>query len=118
MGLQAWGVAGFEAHLRKLQGSLRARCDALVAAADKHLGDVAAWKRPKAGMFLWIKLHRPPQEISKLLTLMEEHGVVAMPGNYCKSPGSRGNLCPYVRLSFVIDEGEYSEAMTRFASLA
>jgi len=115
--LEAWGAAGFEAHLLKLQSLLRDRCGALVAAAEQQLGgEVASWERPRAGMFLWVRLKRPPADDAQLLDGMRAHGVAVLPGSYCRAtPQAEDEPCPFVRLSFVVDEGEYPEAMKRLA---
>jgi len=115
--LQSWGRGGFEAHLRKLQSILRERCGALVAAADRHIGaELATWERPRAGMFLWVRLKQPPTDDAQLLRLMQAQGVAVLPGSYCAAAErTKGEPCPYVRLSFVLDEDQYEEAMDRFA---
>ncbi|CAE8629352.1 unnamed protein product [Polarella glacialis] len=123
--LEAWGDAGFEAHLRKLQSALRSRCDALVAAAEAHLGPAAlgpgaaaSWQRPQAGMFLWCRLANRQKTTEELVALMRQHGVAVMPGEFCSAAGSEdGKQCPYLRLSFVASEGEYPEAMRRLGGL-
>eukprot|EP00966_Prymnesium_polylepis_P130011 3006555-Prymnesium_polylepis.1 len=46
----------FEAQVRALQQTLRARCLALVSASDEHLGGLVTYRVPPAGMFLWCTL--------------------------------------------------------------
>lgn len=117
--LQSWGRAGLEAHLHKLQSMLRDRCDALVAAAEQHIGrDLATWQRPRAGMFLWVRLQQPPADNDTLLQLMQANGVAVLPGNYCAAAaGAAAEPCGYVRLSFILGEDQYEEAMGRFAGV-
>ena len=43
-------------HVTALQAAMRTRCLALLAAAEEHLGGVATWSVPQAGMFLWLTL--------------------------------------------------------------
>jgi 2-aminoadipate transaminase len=49
-----------EPHLARLTGANRVRRDALTAALQEHLGDMATWTRPEGGLFVWVTL---PQDI-------------------------------------------------------
>lgn len=40
----------------KVRSFYKTQSEYMLAAADKHLKDVAEWNAPNAGMFLWIKL--------------------------------------------------------------
>merc|ERR1711862_623105 len=64
-----------------------------------HLGDAAVvWQRPQAGMFLWVRLTKPPKDIAALLELMNEHGVAVLPGEFCKSGAPRSSGPPVTGL--------------------
>lgn len=54
--LRAWGDAGFEAHVRKVQACYARKAAALVDACSRQLQGLAEWQAPAAGMFLWMRL--------------------------------------------------------------
>ncbi|EFJ42431.1 hypothetical protein VOLCADRAFT_119422 [Volvox carteri f. nagariensis] len=54
--LQQWGLAGFQAHVGRLQALYAARAAAAHAAAVSHLRGLAEWRRPAGGMFMWLQL--------------------------------------------------------------
>lgn len=54
--LDVWGEAGFQSHLLSVQRLYRQQRDNCIAALDKHLGHVAKYRAPSAGMFVWIEL--------------------------------------------------------------
>eukprot|EP00747_Dinoflagellata_sp_TGD_P160837 gnl/TRDRNA2_/TRDRNA2_178024_c2_seq2.p1 gnl/TRDRNA2_/TRDRNA2_178024_c2~~gnl/TRDRNA2_/TRDRNA2_178024_c2_seq2.p1 ORF type:complete len:241 (+),score=40.26 gnl/TRDRNA2_/TRDRNA2_178024_c2_seq2:474-1196(+) len=119
--LQAWSEKGLETHLRKLQAVLRSRCRTLVDAAVHHMGDGAEiFHRPQAGMFVWVRLAHSPEEADVLVSLMKEHGVAVLPGDACSAAKPRADgkpQSPYVRLSFVLPEDAYPEALRRLGGL-
>lgn len=95
------------AHVTALQTSMRERCHALLAAAERHLSGAATWNTPQAGMFLWVEL---PSECEPrpLLDAMRRAGVAMVPGESCATappPAGRRHL----RLTYVLDEADYDE---------
>ena len=52
----AWGLHGFDAHLRALQARYRASARALHAALREHCTGLAEWAAPEAGMFVWLRV--------------------------------------------------------------
>ncbi|XP_069349474.1 kynurenine/alpha-aminoadipate aminotransferase, mitochondrial isoform X1 [Eulemur rufifrons] len=96
--LHQWGEEGFLAHVHRVIDFYRNQRNAILAAADKWLGDLAEWHVPTAGMFLWIKI----KGISDVKQLIEEKAikkeVLVLPGNafYVDSSVPRA----YMRLSF------------------
>ena len=54
--LEAWGAPGLERHTRAMQAAYARRAEVILAAAADHLPDVASWRAPEAGMFLWLAL--------------------------------------------------------------
>ncbi|XP_045408459.1 kynurenine/alpha-aminoadipate aminotransferase, mitochondrial-like isoform X2 [Lemur catta] len=96
--LQQWGEEGFLAHVHRVIDFYRNQRNAILAAADKWLGDLAEWHVPTAGMFLWIKI----KGISDVKQLIEEKlikkEVIMLPGNgfYIDSSAPK----PYVRVSY------------------
>jgi len=47
--LKHWGPEGFKAHVRFVQLFYKRRRDASIAAAERHLKDIAEWGVPEAG---------------------------------------------------------------------
>jgi len=79
-----------------LLGVYRAKRDAMLEALEEHLAGVAAWSRPRGGLFIWVRL---PNGIdtTKLLEAAHAAGVTYLPGTNF-SPEGKGANC--LRLSF------------------
>jgi 2-aminoadipate transaminase len=96
----------FEPNLERIQGLLRDRRDAMLAALERELGGRAAWNRPDGGYFLWVEL---PTETAPLLARAETAGLSFVQGSDF-FPGGRGGASS-ARLAFsyespsAIDEG-------------
>jgi 2-aminoadipate transaminase len=79
----------FEPNLERMNGLLRARRDAMLAALERHFGARASWSRPEGGYFNWLDL---PEGVDtgELLARATEAGV-----SYCKGadfyPDGRGH---------------------------
>lgn len=54
--VDAWGMDGFEAFVRKQQAMYARRAAVASSAAREHLQGLATFKEPTAGMFMWFKL--------------------------------------------------------------
>jgi len=111
--LQELGESGFDEQIVQLQVLLRQQCRALLRAMDKHLQGIATWTTPSAGMFVWIRLTRirPGTNNQDLLTAMAKHGVIPMPGYLFQL--NRDRFSPYLRLSCVLPEEAYDDAIRR-----
>jgi DNA-binding transcriptional MocR family regulator len=114
---------GLHAHLQRLQASYAARCAALCAAADKHLGPSrATWLMPSAGMFLWLRLTCATPHVSgvvdtetELQPLLGEYKVAAVPGARFSAQPLRS---PFLRLSFAsATDTQFEAGMQRLAKL-
>ena len=96
----------FEPNLQRIQGLLRDRRDAMLAALERELGGKATWNRPDGGYFLWVEL---PTETAPLLARAEQAGLGFVKGSDF-FPGGRGGERS-ARLAFsyespsAIDEG-------------
>jgi DNA-binding transcriptional MocR family regulator len=66
----------FEPNLQRVNGLLKARRDAMLAALDKHFSG-ARWTRPQGGYFIWLTL--PVGTVAKDVIDRAE-GVTAVPG--------------------------------------
>lgn len=117
--LSTWGKAGFDAHVRNLQETLRARGLAISSACKKHLHGVATWNVPDSGMFLWLRMLRKVPEDEELFKLMQDNGVVFVPGSMKAAARANGlkSVPPFARLSYVVQEEVYDEAVRRIRQL-
>ncbi|KAM9607223.1 kynurenine/alpha-aminoadipate aminotransferase, mitochondrial-like [Trichechus inunguis] len=114
--LHQWGEEGFLAHVARVIDFYRKQRDALLAAADKWLSDLAEWHVPAGGMFLWIKI----KGISDTKQLIEEK---AIKNQVLMVPGyaffiDRSAPTPYFRASFSLASPEQMDvAFQRLAQL-
>lgn len=112
MGIQAAGVAALESSPDFVPANVaifRERRDAAVAAFRDAGFDVQA---PKATMYLWIPL---PDDIPDRLfadRLMEEEGVIVMPGSGFGAGGAG-----FFRISFIVEPARLREAAARAGRL-
>jgi DNA-binding transcriptional MocR family regulator len=67
----------FEPNLRRVNGLLKARRDAMLVALEKHFSG-AKWSRPQGGYFIWLEL--PTGTISQEV-IARADGVTAVPGS-------------------------------------
>lgn len=77
--LNAWGPSGFQRHISAMQREYAQRAAVIQAAAEEHLSGLAAWTRPAAGMFLWLRL-LTVADADEILEKLKEMGVVVVPG--------------------------------------
>ena len=120
--LGAWGDAGLSAHVAGLQREYARRAEALMAAAERHLGGaanggtpLATWSPPGAGMFLWLRLGCGVEDAEALQAQLAAFRVVAVPG---KVFSASGEPTPQVRLSFAsATDAQFDAGMARLASL-
>jgi kynurenine/2-aminoadipate aminotransferase len=115
--LRCWGEAGWLAHVHEAAAFYGERCDLLVRLAEKHLGDVAEWRVPEAGMFLWLRLRL----VTDSKQLIEEEAVRAkvlmVPGALFR-PATTQCTSPCVRASFSIaSERDMEVALQRLGDL-
>ena len=114
--LAHWGGAGFEAHVKAQQAEYGRRAAVLHAAAERHVGSLATWTRPSAGMFLWMKLEGL-DDAGDALGRLRAARVVVVPGAYSHCSGSRARPCPCVRVSFAgASDAELEAGMERLGA--
>ena len=110
----------WEAHLDGLNSFYSKQCDAFFAAAEKHLIDengvsLAEYKRPTAGMFVWMKLKGVTDATELIMTEAVEKKVLLVPGS-AFYPGAPKT--PYVRAAFSVATFEQMDtAMQRFGEM-
>ena len=68
-----------------------------VPAAEEHLGDLASWRKPTAGMFAWMKLQGGITDADQVIEYLKEEKVVVVPGqlpwNCINEHAAWGNPC-------------------------
>ena len=82
--LDAWGEAGFEEHVLRIQAQYGTRAAVLHAAASQHLGGLAEWAPPCAGMFMWVRLKGPVLSEDEIMDALKLVKVVVVPGKLFK----------------------------------
>jgi 2-aminoadipate transaminase len=98
----------FEPNLARVNGLLRERRDAMVAALERHLPE-ASWEVPEGGYFVWVEL---PEGVAT--ADLRTEGVTFVPGSdfFC-GPGGESAL----RLAFSFESpAAIEEAIRRLAS--
>jgi DNA-binding transcriptional MocR family regulator len=98
----------FEPNLERVNGLLRARRDAMLAALDRDLPGVSA-TRPEGGYFLWLEL--PGVDVRRLLPDAEQRGVTFVQG----TDFGGGEDALRLAFSFVSPE-EIAEGVSRLAA--
>jgi len=98
------------AHLTLLRREYRLRRDTMLAALEKHFPAGTRWRKPSAGVFVWVELPEGTDAGEVLRVAIEQEGVVFVPGHAFAADGSRtASNC--MRLNFshstpeVIEEG-------------
>jgi len=110
----------WEAHLAKNNAFYLKQCDVFFEAAAKHLvGEdgkaLAEYKRPTAGMFVWIKLLGVEDSTQLIMTEAVEKKVLLVPGS-AFFPGAPKTQ--YVRAAFsVASHAEIETAMQRLGDM-
>ena len=103
---------GYEEHVRESAAIYKGRRDAMIAALQRHLADVATWTVPAGGHNLWLTFDRPVDERLLYAEALRE-GVTFLPGGAVQpDQTARTSL----RLSFSIVAPErFDEAARRLA---
>jgi 2-aminoadipate transaminase len=86
-------------HLELLRSEYGARRDAMDAALQEHLGGVARWRSPTAGVFTWVELPEGTDATALLSTALDTEGVAFFPGS-AFAVGGDGFASNCVRLNF------------------
>lgn len=117
--LAAWGRGGLERHVTKMQAAYAHRADVITKAAKEHLSDVATWRQPQAGMFLWVALGAGVTDADDIMETLCEAGVIVVPGRITHALGPHPPMpCPFVRMSFAsASDEQLKEAMKRMGEV-
>ncbi|HBH53242.1 MAG TPA: PLP-dependent aminotransferase family protein [Planctomycetaceae bacterium] len=112
----------YRPHVSLVQQACRAKRDTMLAAAQRHFGDlpVVTWVRPHGGLYVWMSL---PKEVatgfdSRLFQVaVKEEQVMYVPGELCYAGPPEGRRRNEMRLSFgVQDATGLEEGMRRLAN--
>jgi DNA-binding transcriptional MocR family regulator len=106
----------FEPNLRRVNGLLRERRDAMLDALARELPEDASWTRPEGGYFVWVELPSGPPS-SELLAEAEEAGVTFVKGGDFFPKGRGGERALRLAFSFVSPD-EIAEGVSVLGSLA
>ena len=102
----------FEPNLERVQGLLRSRRDAMLAALAEHMPEGAVWSRPQGGYFVWLDLPRTAPELARA----EDAGVTFVQGSDFFAGGRGGERSLRLAFSFVSPD-EIAEGVARLAPL-
>jgi len=95
--LNFWGQSEFDKHIDRVQQFYKKQRDAFMKSCKKHLTGLAEWNKPKAGMFVWIKLNNIEDSETLIFEKAVAEKVLMVPGKYFM-PNMEPT--PYVRASF------------------
>jgi len=109
------GTHGFVDQCDKVVDFYMERCEAINKSCIKHLGDIAEWDQPTAGMFLWLKIEGIRDTRSLIKDQALKNNVLAVDGQSFSPNDKKSN---YVRLSFSQETPErMEEAIARLGQL-
>ena len=99
-----------KAHIERIRGIYRAKCDLMLDMLDRHLDRRVAYTRPDGGLFLWCTLPegRDSMELADIAT---RRGVAFVPGRDFMVDSSA--VCPSFRLNFSTPSNENLERGVR-----
>lgn len=85
------------AHIEKIRGIYRDKCDFMLACLDKYVDKRVTWTRPDGGLFLWCSL---PEGYDSLdfANMAAKKGVAFVPG--CSFMVNDSDPCPAFRLNY------------------
>jgi 2-aminoadipate transaminase len=105
----------FEPNLERVNGLLRARRDAMLAALEREMPDDATWTQPDGGYFVWLDLPSAPPS-AELLPKAEAAGVSFVKGSDFFPNGAGGEQSLRLAFSFVSPD-EIATGVATLASL-
>lgn len=108
-------IGRYRTHLRRATRAYRARRDAILAAAARHLPPGVTWQAPQGGLFLWLRLP-PGSDAAALLPAAAAAGVTFAPGQAFFPAPAEGRR--FARLCFAgHDAGALEEGLRRLAGV-
>lgn len=111
-----WGDDGWASHICSVQELYRRRRDHFLKCAQQHLGGLAEWTVPEAGMFVWMRLLGVTDSKTFIEGPARDHKVLLVPGSCFTAHAEIPS--PFVRASYSLaSENDMDEALRRLASL-
>ena len=103
------------AHIEKIRGIYRDKCDFMLACLDKYVDKRVTWTRPDGGLFLWCSL---PEGYDSLdfANMAAKKGVAFVPG--CSFMVNDSDPCPAFRLNYSTPSKENIERGIRILAEA
>merc|ERR1711981_1067490 len=109
------GTGGFIEHTTRVTAFYQHQCDAIMESCEKHLSGLATWKKPKAGMFLWLTVPQVVDTKRLIESQALQNNVLLVPGQAFMPHDEVTNTC---RLSFSQETPErMDEAIRRLAEM-
>jgi 2-aminoadipate transaminase len=96
-----------EPHVASLRTLYARKCEAMLAALDRELGNAATYQRPSGGLYVWLQLNEDIDTgpSGSLFEHALEEGMLYVPGEYCfPEAGNVSRSC--MRLSFGVQSEE------------
>ena len=107
--------AGFAAKMAEVAAFYQGRCDVFLVAAERHLGGLARWSAPDAGMFVWLELLGVADSHALITQHCAAAKVLLVPGQSFMPSNAPTS---HVRAAFsTASDDEIDEALRRFAAL-
>ncbi|XP_052758039.1 kynurenine/alpha-aminoadipate aminotransferase, mitochondrial [Galleria mellonella] len=85
-------------YLQNARALYRRRRDALQGRLEAHLRPLADWCTPRAGLFIWLRVHNVDDVYNMVFQTAFERGLILIPGNAFQYDTSAP--CQYLRLTF------------------
>ena len=120
--LDAWAAerggdvhAAFAVKMAEVAAFYHRRCEAFLAAAERHLGGLARWSAPDAGMFVWLELLGVADSHALITQHCAAAKVLLVPGQSFMPSDAPTS---HVRAAFsTASDEEIDEALRRLAAL-
>lgn len=108
-----WLESGlYEEHLTSLRIVLKERRNIALETLDAHFSDIATWRIPTGGFYIWLKL-KSEISVTRLFNLALDQNILINPGSIYDSEDNQ-----YIRISYAYAKGpELIDGLTRLAEL-
>ncbi|CAF3546391.1 unnamed protein product, partial [Rotaria sp. Silwood2] len=95
---EKWNLSGFDEHLQSIMKFYENRKILMIDAINKYLKDMVSFHEPKAGMFIWLKIHGVEDTRKLIYEKVLSKEVLLLPGSIFFVDKSKNY--PYVRVSY------------------
>ncbi|KAL1459263.1 hypothetical protein WDU94_011265 [Cyamophila willieti] len=118
--LSQWGYEGYCQHLVEVRKFYKRRRDITLQAAETYLKGLCTWNIPQGGMFLWVTIIHPVQDLRHFITVesLKEKVIVAPGYAFNLDPTNVGINQQNFRISYsVASEEDLTEGIKRLGKL-